>query len=90
MFGRSMLARMNVDWAAGGYDTDELDGLVEFGLWVLHSLVLDPRAKRSRAELRSFLQRWAAPAVRAKLLHGRRLLEEMRKACEAAQGYARG
>jgi AcrR family transcriptional regulator len=64
-FGRAMLARMNVDWAAGDYNADELDGLIEFGLRVLQSLVLDPRPKRSRAELRAFLQRWVAPAVRA-------------------------
>jgi AcrR family transcriptional regulator len=63
-FGRAMLARMNVDWVAGGYDADELDELIEFGLRVLQSLVLDPRPKRSRAELRAFLQRWVAPAVR--------------------------
>ncbi len=64
-FGRSMLARMDVDWAAGGYDADELDGLIEFGLRVLQSLVLDPQPKRSRAELSAFLQRWVAPSVRA-------------------------
>jgi AcrR family transcriptional regulator len=64
-FGRSMLARMNVDWAARGFDADELDGLIEFALRILQSLVLDPRPKRSRGELRAFLQRWVAPSVRA-------------------------
>jgi hypothetical protein len=64
-FGRAMLTRMNVDWAACGYRTDELDGLVEFGLRVLQSLVLAPPRRRGGARLRSFLQRWVAPAVRA-------------------------
>src|SRR5262245_4714343 len=64
-FGRAMLARMKVDWAAHGYETGGLDGLVEFGLRVLQSLVLAPPRHRSGAKLRSFLQRWVAPAVRA-------------------------
>jgi AcrR family transcriptional regulator len=64
-FGRSMLARMSVDWAAAGYDADELDGLVEFGLRVLQSLVLDPPRQRRGARLRAYLTRWVAPAVRA-------------------------
>lgn len=64
-FGRGMLERMNVDWAAAGYDDAQLDGLVEFGLRILQSLVLDPGRKRTRAQLRAYLQRWVAPAVRA-------------------------
>jgi AcrR family transcriptional regulator len=64
-FGRAMLERTNVDWAACGYDAGDLDGLVEFGLRVLQSLVLDlPRGRRGAA-LRAYLQRWVAPAVRA-------------------------
>ena len=70
-FARAMLARMNVDWKAAGYGAGELDELVEFGLRVLQSLVLVPRPKRSRAELRAFLQRWVAPAVRAPAARGR-------------------
>jgi AcrR family transcriptional regulator len=62
-FGRSMLDRLQVDWAALGYDDGELDGLVEFGLRILQSLVLDPPVSRSPAELRTFLRRWVAPAV---------------------------
>jgi AcrR family transcriptional regulator len=62
-FGRAMVNRMNVDWAAFGYDEDDLDGLVEFGLRILQSLVLDPPVRRSPAELRAFLRRWVAPAV---------------------------
>jgi AcrR family transcriptional regulator len=62
-FGRSMLARLQVDWTALGFDDDELDGLVEFGQRILQSLVLDPPTSRSPAQLRSFLRRWVAPAV---------------------------
>jgi AcrR family transcriptional regulator len=65
-FGRGMLDRMNVDWAAAGYDDGGLDGLVEFGLRILQSLVLDPGRKRTRAQLRAYLTRWVAPAVRAR------------------------
>lgn len=67
-FGRSMLARMHIDWNALGFDESELDGLVEFGLRILQSLVLDPPASRSPAELRSFLRRWVAPAVSLRIV----------------------
>src|SRR5262245_47280220 len=64
-FGRSMVARMSVDWAASGYGAEELNELVEFGLRVLQSLVLDPPRRRSGVALRAYLHRWVAPAVRA-------------------------
>ena len=64
-FGRAMLGRTNVDWAAAGYGASELVELAEFGLRMLKSLVLDPPRRRSGAKLRAFLQRWVAPAVRA-------------------------
>ena len=70
-FGHSMLARMNVDWAACGYDSEDLDGLVQFGLRLLRSLVLDPPPRRNRAQLRAFLQRWFAPAIRSVAPAGR-------------------
>jgi len=60
-----MLARMSVDWAADRCDANELDGLVGSQLQILQSLVLDPKPKRSRAELRMFVRRWVAPAARA-------------------------
>ena len=64
-FGRAMVARMNVDWQVHGFDDAALDGLVEFALRVLQSLVLDPPTpKRTRAQLRAFLSRWVAPAIR--------------------------
>jgi len=59
-----MLDRMHVDWASHGYDDDELDGLVEFTLRILQSLVLDPATPaRTGARLRAFLRRWVAPAI---------------------------
>jgi AcrR family transcriptional regulator len=64
-FARAMFARMDVDWAAHGYDAAELDGLAEFGLRVLQSLVLDPPRRAGRAQLRAYLRRWVAPAVRS-------------------------
>jgi AcrR family transcriptional regulator len=63
-FGRSILERFSVDWAAAGFDGDALDELVEFMLRVLQSFILDPGGpSRHGPELRSFLQRWIAPAV---------------------------
>ena len=64
-FGRGMLARMDVDWAASGYDDADLDELVEFSLRQVQSLVFDPPADRTGTKLRAFLRRWVAPAVRA-------------------------
>jgi len=65
-FGRAMLERMEVDWPAAGYGTRELDELVEFGLRILQSLVLDPPRQRKGKALRRYLARWVAPAVRAR------------------------
>lgn len=63
-FSRSLLERTTVDWRAMGYDDAELDGLVEFSLRVLQSLIMDPATPtRSGAELRAFLRRWVAPAI---------------------------
>jgi len=63
-FGRSMLERMGVDWNALGLERDELNGLIEFALRMMLSLVVDPTtAQRSGRELRSFLRRWVTPAI---------------------------
>jgi len=64
-FGRAMLARMNVDWEDAGYTGEEVDGLVEFSLRMLQSLVLDPPRGRRGAALRAYLKRWMAPSVHA-------------------------
>lgn len=63
-FGRSILERFNVDWAAAGFGGQHLDELVEFMLRILQSLILDPGGPtRHGQELRAFLHRWVAPAV---------------------------
>jgi AcrR family transcriptional regulator len=68
-FGRSLLNRSAIDWPAIGYDTDELDGLVEFMLRLIQSLALTPTSPngqpRTGAQLRSFLDRWLGPAITA-------------------------
>ena len=65
-FGHKMLDRMNVDWAALGFDDRELDELVEFHLRVVQSLVIDPAApKRTGPQLRAFLRRWVGPGITA-------------------------
>ncbi len=63
-FGHKMLDRMNVDWAAMGFDDRQLDELVEFTLRVVQSLVIDPATpKRSGPQLRAFLRRWVGPSI---------------------------
>lgn len=67
-FGREMLARTHIDWAALGYVGAELDGFVEFQLRLIQSLAATPQdpsgAARSADELRAFLRRWLGPAIR--------------------------
>lgn len=65
-FGRSILSRFNIDWADAGFDDAGFDELVEFMLRTLQSLILDPGGPHRRGvELRAYLRRWIAPAVRA-------------------------
>ena len=65
-FGRSILQRFDVDWAAAGFAEDKLDELVEVMLRMLQSLIVDPgRPARTGTKLRSFLEDWIAPSVRA-------------------------
>ncbi|MBS1692886.1 MAG: TetR/AcrR family transcriptional regulator [Actinobacteria bacterium] len=64
-FGRSILARFEVDWASAGFHGQRFDELVEFMLRTLQSFILDPGGpSRQGTELRAFLHRWVAPAVR--------------------------
>ena len=66
-FGRSILQRFAVDWSAAGFTDGKLDELLEVMLRVLQSLIVDPgRPARTGANLRSFLQDWIAPSVRAR------------------------
>jgi AcrR family transcriptional regulator len=65
-FGRSILQRFEVDWAAAGFAEGKLDELVEVMLRMLQSLIVDPgRPARTGKRLRTFLQDWIAPSVRA-------------------------
>lgn len=68
-FGRSILQRFDVDWAAAGFGGDvggRLDELVEFMLRILQSFIVDPgRPPRHGHALREFLDDWIAPAVRS-------------------------
>lgn len=64
--GGKLLGGLGVDWSGAGLaEADQLE-LVEHLLRTLQSLVLDPGdPPRSGAELRAYLQRWLAPALRA-------------------------
>ncbi len=71
-FGRSMLQRFDVEWAAAGYTDDRLNELVEVMLRTLQSLIVDPgRPARTGAKLRVFLEDWIAPSVRAHVVRKR-------------------
>jgi AcrR family transcriptional regulator len=66
-FGRSILARFDIDWPTAGFADHKLDELLEFMLRILQSLILDPgRPQRSGTALRQYLYEWVAPAVRAR------------------------
>lgn len=63
--GRALIAGFGIDWEALGWDEARQRELVEHLLRTLQSLVLDPGdPERSGAELRGYLQRWLAPALR--------------------------
>ena len=60
-----MVRRFDVDWAALGFDDDELNELAEYLLRIIQSFVVDPgRPPRTGARLRDYLRRWVAPALR--------------------------
>lgn len=60
-FARSMMSRMDVDWAAHGLGEDRLADIAEIILRTLQSLVLAPG---DRADLAGFLDRWVGAAIR--------------------------
>lgn len=63
--GRNLITGFGIDWEALGWDEGRQRELVEHLLRTLQSLVLDPGdPPRSGAELRAYLQRWLAPALR--------------------------
>ncbi|MTE16152.1 TetR/AcrR family transcriptional regulator [Nocardia aurantiaca] len=68
-FGRSLLHRFSVDWAAAGIS--DLDELVEHMLRIVQSFVIDPgRPPRRGAEIRGYLSRWVAPALVPRGING--------------------
>ncbi|MEV0033412.1 TetR/AcrR family transcriptional regulator [Nocardia sp. NPDC050793] len=63
-FGRSLLQRFSVDWAAAGISGPQLDQLVEHMLRIVQSFVIDPgRPPRRGEDLRAYLTTWVAPAL---------------------------
>lgn len=68
-FGRSMLDRTPVDWAAAGYGDTDLGELVELMLRTLQSFIIDPGSPtRTPTEFRNYLRRWVGRAVTPTLL----------------------
>ncbi|WIM88083.1 TetR/AcrR family transcriptional regulator [Candidatus Mycobacterium wuenschmannii] len=66
VFGREMVERFDVDWAAAGFDDALLEETVEFALRTMQSFFLSPsRPRRSREQLRTYLRRWVGGALDA-------------------------
>lgn len=58
-FGREMIMRFDVDWAAAGFHDELLDEVVEIALRIMQSFFLSPGdPPRDAAQLRVFLGRW--------------------------------
>ncbi|UXA17431.1 TetR/AcrR family transcriptional regulator [Mycobacterium sp. SMC-4] len=71
-FGRTMVERLDVDWAAAGVHDEQLDELAEHLLRIIQSFVLDPgRPPRSGDQLRNYLRRWVGAALRPSDVTGR-------------------
>ncbi|MEN4400585.1 TetR/AcrR family transcriptional regulator [Mycolicibacterium senegalense] len=65
-FGKSILRRFDIHWAAVGFDDEVFDQLVEFMLRTLQSFIVDPGGpSRHDTGLRAYLRDWVAPAVAA-------------------------
>lgn len=63
--GGKLLAGFGIDWSAVGLAEDEQLELVEHLLRTLQTFVLDPGdPARTAEELRAYLRRWVAPALR--------------------------
>ena len=64
--GSKLLGGLGVDWSTGGLAEDDQLELVEHLLRTLQSLVLDPGdPPRTGEDLRAYLRRWVAPALRS-------------------------
>jgi len=63
-FGKAVLQRFSVDWAALGFDDRDLEGLAELMLRMLVSFIEYPSdPPRDRSDLCDFLRQWLGPAV---------------------------
>jgi AcrR family transcriptional regulator len=63
--GRELLSGFGLDWVALGLDDEAQGELVEHLLRTLQTLVLDPGdPPRTGDQVRAYLQRWLAPALR--------------------------
>ncbi|MER5257381.1 TetR/AcrR family transcriptional regulator [Streptomyces sp. NPDC002855] len=63
-YGAKMLQRFPVDWAAAGIEEEELQGLAEIIMRLLASLLQHPgEPPHDEDQLRTFLNRWLAPAL---------------------------
>jgi len=64
-YGALMLQRFPVDWDAAGITDADLDGLAELIMRLITSLLEHPATSaRGDDELRGWLERWIAPALR--------------------------
>ena len=64
--GRAVVERFPIDWVAQGFDSHDLDQLVEQMLRMTQSFVVDRGTPaRHGLELREYLTRWVGSAVRA-------------------------
>lgn len=62
--GRSVLARLPVDWEGLGLGEVDLDELVEHFLRTIQSFAIDPGTPpRTSAALRTYLTRWLRPGI---------------------------
>ncbi|NMO04768.1 TetR/AcrR family transcriptional regulator [Gordonia sp. TBRC 11910] len=64
-FARSIVGRMDVDWAARGFTDADVDVVIEILLRTLQSLIVDHGRGRSTEELGRFLDRWTGASIRA-------------------------
>lgn len=64
-YGALMLRRFPVDWSHAGLDEQDLTGLAELIMRLITSLLQHPaQAGRDDEDLRAWLTRWVAPALR--------------------------